>query len=840
MSPGAGSGAQRRNWRLSVPVRRSRRGDAPTPPADSRKPRAALAAAWGKPVPADRSRVPCLPSRQAWLFGLPHALGRRHACLKGRHGTRCGLRGRAVEHYDLTPMAPPAAEPLIELEIRGMHCAGCAGTVERALRAVGGVGEARVNFATQQATVRLTSAGADSAARLIEAVRQAGYDALPSETAPPAAERRVEIDAALRRQRRRLIAATIIGAPVIIAHFAGHLFHSLPYLTLGLVQAVATIAVLWLAAGEMLVGAARAVVRGRGNMDLLVSLGALAAAGSGVVALILHVMGVVHQSSQLLLFDAAVMIVLFVGVGKYLEARARGRAGAALAALLTRIPREVTRVRDGRTEVVPIDRIVPGDVLRVAAQEAVPVDGVVLTGQLSIDEAMLTGEPLPVERGPDATVSGGTRAVAGLADIRATATGSTSAAARIGELVKSAQAARPPWQRLADRAAAVFVPVVLLLAAGTFIGWLWWAHASPGWALERAIAVLVVACPCALGLAVPMAVLVATTRAAERGILVRDPSALEAAGRAVEVIVDKTGTLTLGRPQLTQVVPLNGANENEVLRLSAALAQHSPHPLSQAIERAARARGLAPPAPTDFRAQSGAGLRGVVDGQLVRLGSAGYLQSEGVALDEATVRQAPVDAAASLVWLARDRQVLGTLVLADEMHPETPAAIAELRKLGVIVRLLSGDRRPAVIQLAKRLKIKAYEADMTPEQKLDRVRGLVASGVTVVMVGDGINDAPALAAASAGIALGTGADVAREAADICLVGHSPRLIPEAIRVARVSAGVMRQSLFWAAGYNVVMLPLAMLAPLPPWLASAAMMGSSLSVVANALRLRRLI
>ncbi len=725
----------------------------------------------------------------------------------------------------------------IELEISGMHCAGCVGTVEAALRKVPGVANASVNPATEHATVaRDTAHPSLDPAALIRAVQTAGYHARLAEAqAGPTDERRAGRAAELRGQRRRIYVALIAALPVLVLHFVGHSASAALGVApriLASFQAVLTAAVLVAAARPMMAGALRGLVARSANMDLLVTLGTLTAFLSGVVGLLANV-------PALLMFEAAVMIVVFVSVGKYIESRARGQASAALEALSSRLPREALRVTDGHAERIPIDAVRRGDVLRVMAHSTVPVDGEVLSGRLSVDESMLTGEALPVERAAGDCLFGGTQVADGLADLRATATGRDSAAARIARLVEQAQASRPPWQRLADRVAAVFVPAIVLLALATFAAWNWWGDAGSLFALERMIAVLVVACPCAMGLAIPTAVLVGTTRAAEHGILVRDASALEAAGHVGEVLLDKTGTLTLGTPSLEQVELVADTTEGDILRFAAGLEQLSEHPFGRAVVQAAKTRGLVLPEPREFRSQAGGGLRGRLDGHDVTLGSAAWLKENSVRTTEHVGRADALAARGqSVVWLAVDGQVTALLGLADQLHPESAAAIRELKHLGLRTRLLSGDRHAAVSSVADSLGIDAFEAELTPQEKLDRVRDLSESGRGLAMVGDGINDAPALAAATVGIAIGTGADVAREAADICLVGHSPRLIAKAIHVSRRSASIMKQNLFWAVIYNLVMIPVAIFTMLPPAAASAAMMCSSLSVVGNSLRLRR--
>ncbi len=714
---------------------------------------------------------------------------------------------------------PPSPTADIDLELRGLHCAGCVAAVEAALTRVPGVQSATVNLATQRAVVR-PAPGAErlDPTALIAAVQRAGY---PADIRSASATTKV---ADVRRQRWRLPAATILALPVLAGHVGAGM---LPWP----VAAVLTAATIVLAGGPMLAGALRALAAGTTSMDVLVSLGVLVALGSSVY-------GVARHVHELVLFDAATMIALFVAVGKHLEALARGQASAALSQLGARLPAAALRVTATGTETVPLAAVQVGDRLRVPPHTTVPVDGEISAGAGAVNESLLTGEALPVTRRPGDRVLGGTLLVDGELELTATATGDASAAARLARLVEDTQALKPPWQRSADRAARVFVPAVLVLAAATFVAWHWLARADTGWSAQRTIAVLVVACPCALGLAVPTAVLVGTTRAARQGILVRDPAALEAAGRIRELLLDKTGTLTVGRPAVTRSATADGWAETDVLRLAVGPARLSPHPLARALVQAAEERLLIVPPVTDFVSVIGGGVRGRVDGRDVLVGSAAWLaeQARGNSLGGHADTWAA--AGLSVVFVAVDGAVAGLFGLADQIHPEAVAALTALRDLGVRVRILSGDREPAVRATARQLGIDTYEAQLSPDQKRARVQALAAAGRRVGMVGDGLNDAPALAAADVGIAIGAGSDLARAAAPICLLGHSPRLIPEAIRISRASARVMKQNLFWAVAYNLVMVPAAMLTSMPPALATAAMMCSSLTVVFNALRLRR--
>ncbi|MCC6358449.1 MAG: heavy metal translocating P-type ATPase, partial [Phycisphaerales bacterium] len=650
-------------------------------------------------------------------------------------------------------------------------------------------------------------------------------------------------DDELRTQRNRLIAAALLGLPVMAAHMLPHAgplaalvsaLHSTPGL---IIQALLSAAVLALAAGDMLYGAWRAVRRGSGNMDLLVSLGALVAFGAGVAAIVtgLH---------NLLLFEAAVMIVLFVGVGKYAERRARGRATSALAALAKRLPRTAIRVRGEQLETVPIDAIDIGDTLRVAAPVDVPVDGDVIRGSLVLDESMLTGESREVHRETGGSVFGGTHATGGQADIRATATGRDSAVSRLARLVADAQATRTPTQRIADRAAAWFTPIVLAISIATCVGWLI-AGAPLSTALTRAIAVLVVACPCAMGLAVPMAVLVGSTHAARRGILIRQATALEAAGGIQTVVLDKTGTLTRGEPVVSEVEvvgpasigPTANAQPSDpvaaALAAAGAVARLSGHPIAHAIAAEADRRGLHTPPATDFVEKAGLGMSATVTGRRVIVGNGAWLRQNGAEPD--TLR--PGNAAdATIAWVAVDGRPQARILLRDEPSPDAADAIRNIRAAGARVVMLSGDVKAVCDRVAKQLGIDDYAAEMTPAEKLERIRTAAREQGHVAMVGDGINDAPALAAATVGIAIGAGRDVAREAADICLIGRSVAGVASLIRISRATVRTMWQNLAWAVGYNVIMMPAAIFTQLPPAWATAAMMLSSLSVVGNSLRL----
>jgi len=715
---------------------------------------------------------------------------------------------------------------VVRLAVSGMHCASCVSTIERALQRLEGVESATVNLATGRARV---SAGPEvETSRLVSAVAQAGYEAEALDGAAPSESRRRAAPAGATTIET--IVGVVLGGAAMAIHLAGGAAHAhvgpLHFVQGGL----AAIALAW-PGRRMIAAAARSARAGSPNMDVLVSLGALASFIAGLA-------GLLTANPRLVLFDAAAMIVGFVTLGKWLEQRARRRAGAALTSLSSRIPAEAVVLRDGRAVTVPIGEVGPGTQLELAADRYVAVDAEIREGTVTVDEAIVTGESLPVTRATGDRVLGGTMVVEGRAVAVATASGEESTAAQIARIVEEAQAKKPRWQRLADRVAAWFVPAILALATMTVAGW-WLGSGDFIQALERGVAVVVIACPCALGLAIPTAVLVGTGRAAEAGVLVRDPEALETAAKVRTILLDKTGTVTLGRPIVSDVVAADGVAVEEVLAVAAALERASQHPLARAIVAHAEKQGVGERAAEDIESVVGRGVRGRVDGATALVGSGAWLESRGLASAALSGRADALAAeGASVAWVATGGRVLGLVALTDELHPESRQALAQLREAGISLRLLSGDRIPAVRAVAERLGGVEFDAELSPAAKLDAVRAAVQrGGGAVAMVGDGVNDAPALAAANVGIAMGGGADVAREAGDICLVAQSPRLILRAIELSRASTRIMKQNIGWAVGYNVLMLPLAAGTGISPAWAAAAMMFSSLSVVLNALRLR---
>jgi Cu+-exporting ATPase len=555
-----------------------------------------------------------------------------------------------------------------------------------------------------------------------------------------------------------------------------------------------------------------------------------------------------------LYFEAAAVITTLVLMGQWLEAKARSRTGQAIRALLGLAAKTAHRVRDGREEEVPVEHLAPGDVLRIRPGEKVPLDGVVLEGRSHVDESMLTGEPIPVEKGPGDTVIGATINQTGALTMRAEKVGAETLLSQIVQMVAEAQRSRAPIQALADRVSAWFVPAVIVAAAVTFIVWAVWGPAPAlAHALVNAVAVLIIACPCALGLATPMSIMVGVGRAAQAGILVRSADAIERAEKVTHLVTDKTGTLTEGKPKVVEVhagVTGQGSgvrDEGELLELAAAAEEQSEHPLARAIVEAAKASGgRQPPVPstptvTDFKSTTGGGVQATVDGAVIRVGRLQFLREAGV-----NTNDIPAQAdTRTIVWVARASQLLGHIAIADPIKPSTPEAIRVLHELGLKVIMCTGDNRQTAAAVAGQLGIDQFEAEVMPQDKIAVIRRLQAEGAVVAMAGDGINDAPALAAADVGIAMGTGTDVAIQSAGITLVKGDLRSIAKSLQLSRSVMSNIRQNLFFAFIYNALGIPIAagVLYPvtgllLSPMIAGAAMSFSSVSVIANALRLRR--
>ncbi len=710
----------------------------------------------------------------------------------------------------------------VRLDITGMTCAACATRVERALSRTPGVQKATVNLALERADIAVAPDGPDRAA-LAEAVRGAGYEV----RAPAAAaedEGRPWIETAT------LAAAILLTLPLVlnmVAMTLGLRWHLSPITELVL----ATPVQFW-AGARFYRGAWASLRHGSPGMDVLVALGTSAAWGYSAVQVALHGgMAMGH-----LYFEAAAVVITLVLLGKRLEARAKRGAGAALRALMALRP-ETARVltADGPVE-RPAAGLVPGDRILVRPGERFPVDARVEAGESEVDESLVTGESLPVAKRPGDTVAAGALNGTGALTLEATAVGEDSTIARIVRLVEAAQSGKAPIQKLVDRISAVFVPIVLAIAVLTFAGWLV-AGGSLDQALGAAVAVLVIACPCAMGLATPAAIVTGTGAAARAGILIRDIETIERAPRIDTVVFDKTGTLTEGRPAVTAVI---AGDADALLALAAAVQAGSEHPLARAVEAEAARRGLAVPAASGVAARPGRGVTGTVDGTSVAIGNAALMREIHAVLPETLAQAIGGHEAAgrTAMLVAVDGEVRGAIAVADPLKPGAAEAVARLAASGIAVRMLSGDARAVADSVAGQVGITAVDAPVRPEEKAGTVARLRAGGARVAMVGDGINDAPALAEADLGIAMGGGADVALEAAAITLMRPDPRLVADALAISRATWNKVRQNLFWAFAYNVVGLPLAAFGLLNPAIAGAAMALSSISVVANALLLRR--
>ncbi len=729
------------------------------------------------------------------------------------------------------------------IPVHGMTCASCVGRVERAIRRVPGVSDASVNLATERATV----SGAAEADAIVAAIRDAGYE--PGAPRAGDAPRPIVAGEIEERWSKDSIVAIALTAPLLF-------FTMVPMLVPAFHHAVepvarffmgwggllfATPVQLW--AGRRLYRAAFAELRhGSPGMSSLVMIGSSAAFLYSVLVLVAPAVfpaGTAHTY-----FEASASVVALVLLGKHFEALARRRSSAAITKLLA-LQTRTARVRrsDGEHE-IPVEEVLVGDVVSVRPGERLPVDGVVVEGASFVDESVITGEAVPVERSVGAHVVGGTVNGTTAFSFRATRVGSDTVLAQIVRTVEEAQSSKPPIQALADRIAAVFVPIVLVVAALTFAAWL--AFGPPpalNYAFVAAVSVLVIACPCAMGLATPTAILVATGKAAELGVLFRRGTALEGLARADLVLIDKTGTLTEGKPSLTDVTTF-GFEKNDVLRLAAAAEDRSEHPLARAVVAAAtnlpRARAEA------VRADAGFGIEATVEGRAVRVGAERYMRRNGVEIS-AHVREAErlSAAAKTSIFVAIDGQLAAILGVSDALKLTSAEAIRALRHLGLDVGIVSGDARATVDAIARELGVDLALAEQLPADKAARIRALQASGRRVAFVGDGINDAPALAQADVGIAIGTGTDIAIEAGDLVLMRGDLRAAVDAVALSRRTVRTIRQNFFWAYAYNVALVPLAAGALYPlfgtllsPVLAAAAMSSSSLFVLANSLRLRR--
>lgn len=740
----------------------------------------------------------------------------------------------------------------IELSISGMTCASCVGRVEKALKSVPGVSDASVNLATERATVH--GFGNDLMPQLIAAVAAAGYKAAPVGSGSDAADREREArEAEQASLKRSVIIAAIATLPLLVIEMGSHLFPALHHVLASNIGEQPVRLFSFALASFVQFGPGLrflqkgwpALLRGAPDMNSLVMLGTSAAYLYSVVATFAP--GLLPEGTAYTYFEAGAVIVTLILTGRWFEARAKGRTSEAIRHLMSLQAKSARVLRDGKEQDVAIEAVLPGDIVIVRPGERIPVDGEVVDGASHVDEAMITGEPIPVRKDKGAAVTGGTINGTGAFRFKALKVGADTVLAQIVRTVEAAQGAKLPIQALVDKVTMWFVPAVIALALVTFAAWMVFGP-SPALshALVNAVAVLIIACPCAMGLATPTSIMVGTGKGAELGILFRQGEALQGLKDARIVAFDKTGTLTKGKPELTDIISAEGFAEDEALRLIASLESRSEHPLATAIVAEAQRRGLSLAEPLNFSGEPGIGVSGMVEGKRVEIGAVRLMQRLTVDVAAfATQAERLADAGKTPLYAAVDGRLAAIVAIADPIKETTPEAIATLHRLGLRVAMVTGDNRRTAEAIARRLGIDEVRAEVLPAQKAEIVKALQQDGAGVAFVGDGINDAPALAQADIGIAIGTGTDIAIESADIVLMSGDLNGVPKAIALSQATIANIRQNLAWAFGYNVLLIPVAAGALYPsfgilmsPMVAGLAMALSSVSVLANALRLRR--
>ncbi len=746
----------------------------------------------------------------------------------------------------------------VELPITGMTCAACEKNVTRALKKPAGVLEVNVNLATEKARISYVP-GMVRRSDLIKAVENAGYGVVDTSSAavPEDAERAAR-QAEIQRQQRMVLIGTLFTLPLFLFSMARDIammgysesaMHSMagmaspdtPWFMWGgwiYLFAILATPVQFIVGRQYMVGAWKSVRNGTANMDVLVALGSLAAYLYSMAIVFGTLFNIVGLANEHVYFETGAVILTLITLGKLLEARAKGHTSDAIKKLMGLTPKTAFILRDGEEIEIPVDDIMAGDWLVVRPGGRIPADGIVTEGYSAVDESMLTGESLPVNKTTGSQVIGGTVNKQGRLIVEATRVGAETALSQIIRLVEEAQGSKAPIQRIADQVSGVFVPIVLVLATLTFFGWLVAGQISFTEAMLHAIAVLVIACPCALGLATPTAIMVGTGRGAEMGILFKNSESLENAHRLKVIALDKTGTITKGEPTVTDVSVANGFDSDRVLTLAASAENSSEHPLGEAIVRAAKAKNLALSQPEQFEAIAGRGIRAVIDGKTILIGSPRFMQEQTIDIAALTETLNRLQAnARTAILISIDNVAAGIIGIADTIKPESPEAIAQLQKLGIEVVMITGDNEKTAQAIAREAGIQRIFAEVLPGEKANTIKQLQTKNQRVAMVGDGVNDAPALAQADVGIAIGTGTDIAMEASDVTLIRGDLRGVAQAIALSKATMRTIYQNLFWAFIYNIILIPVAMSGALIPMFAAAAMAFSSVFVVSNSLKLR---
>ncbi|MCJ0848578.1 heavy metal translocating P-type ATPase [Bacillus cereus] len=726
-----------------------------------------------------------------------------------------------------------------EFTVSGMTCAACANRVEKRLNKLDGVNKATVNFALESATVDFNPDEVN-VNEMKSAITKLGYklEVKPDDQDESTDHRLQEIE----RQKKRFIISFILSFPLLwamVSHFSFTSFIYLPDMLMNpWVQLALATPVQFIIGGQFYVGAYKALRNKSANMDVLVALGTSAAYFYSVYLSIQSIGSSEHMTD--LYFETSAVLITLIILGKLFEAKAKGRSSEAIKKLMGLQAKTATVVRDGTEIKILIEEVVTGDIVYVKPGEKIPVDGEIVEGKSAIDESMLTGESIPVDKSIGDVVIGSTINKNGFLKVKATKVGRDTALAQIIKVVEEAQGSKAPIQRVADQISGIFVPVVVVIAIITFAVWMIFVTPGDfGGALEKMIAVLVIACPCALGLATPTSIMAGSGRSAEYGILFKGGEHLEATHRLDTVILDKTGTVTNGKPVLTDVIVADGFNENELLRLVGAAERNSEHPLAEAIVEGIKEKKIDIPSSETFEAIPGFGIESVVEGKHLLIGTRRLMKKFNIDIEEVSKSMEALEREGKTAMLiAIDKEYAGIVAVADTVKDTSKAAIARLKKMGLDVVMITGDNTQTAQAIAKQVGIDHVIAEVLPEGKAEEVKKLQANGKKVAMVGDGINDAPALATANIGMAIGTGTDVAMEAADITLIRGDLNSIADAIFMSKMTIRNIKQNLFWALAYNALGIPIAALGFLAPWVAGAAMAFSSVSVVLNALRLQR--